>query len=802
MKRLLSISVLLQTLTAVVAVALVVVCGLGVQKAFERRQTAERVLNIIGASRDFYTAMQTVRLERGGLNNALALPDAAPAGMFPTFLTGNAGAQRRIDDALAKLADDPSPDFRTAAAAVRARRGAYQAAFDEAMAAARLPKSRRAADIGPRWIAADNALVASTSDLVHHLSSDISHDDTFIAEMTKVEQLVWWTRSAAGADDMLAGYIHALGRAPTPAEVSELTAQAGRASATWEIVEDEARMSGLPPSLRAAVAKANQAYFVNAVNARQTVMDELAAGRPVTISEQDHMQASTVGLRSLMAVAATGFDLSEAYAKAQLADADRDAGMAAASLLLTLGLAVFTMTFISGRIVAPIARISQAMGTVAAGDLAFEVPYQSRSDEIGRLARALAVFRRNALEKRAVEDELVRSRIAVEAAEAASRIKSQFLANMSHEIRTPLNGVLGMVQVMETEAVNPLAHERLHTIRDSGQALLQILNDVLDLSKIEAGELDLHAAPFDAGDLAARTLAVFAAGAEAKGLSVRCVVDAAAAGAWVGDAQRVRQILSNLISNALKFTDKGEVELSLQRQGEAVSFAVRDSGIGIAADALPKLFAKFSQVDDSNTRRFGGTGLGLAISRELAQLMGGDIAVESTPGVGSVFRVTLPLPYAGAAAAPVAAPAAAIVQTSERPLRILAAEDNPTNQKVLAALLAPLGVELTVVGDGQAAVDQWAAAPCDLILMDIQMPGMSGVAACQAIRAAEAARSLAPTPIVALSANAMSHQVDAYLAAGMTSHVAKPIDAAALFQAIAEAVAEAPDIPETLAAVG
>jgi CheY-like chemotaxis protein len=366
---------------------------------------------------------------------------------------------------------------------------------------------------------------------------------------------------------------------------------------------------------------------------------------------------------------------------------------------------------------------------------------------------------------------------------------------MSHEIRTPLNGVLGMVQVMEYEAATPLQLERLKTIRDSGQALLQILGDVLDLSKIEAGELELRPEEFDVADLAERTWALFSAAAQAKGLGAACTVDETAAGVWRGDEQRLRQIISNLLSNALKFTDRGDIALEVERRGEALSFAVHDTGIGIAAEALPKLFNKFSQVDESNTRRFGGTGLGLAISRELAQLMGGDIEVQSTPGQGSVFRVTLPLQRVGdapAKRAEAAVSTAAAPSVHDRPIRILAAEDNLTNQKVLAALLGPMGVELTLVGDGQSAVDQWRAAPCDLVLMDIQMPGMSGVAACQLIRAAEAELGVSPTPIIALSANAMSHQVDAYLAAGMTAHVAKPIDAKALYRAIEDAVDAAP----------
>jgi signal transduction histidine kinase/ActR/RegA family two-component response regulator len=608
--------------------------------------------------------------------------------------------------------------------------------------------------------------------------------------MIKIVQLVWWTRDAGGADDQMIGRANVLGASLTPGDLQAIAEQAGRAEQPWSILRYEVRAPDTPPSLKAAVARANTLYFVDQAKMRQTILAELAAGKPSTVPEPLEMSIARVGLQSLMDVASAAFDLSEAHARAELEQANRDALIAAAVMMTAVALGVFTLLFISGRVIGPIARITVAMGTVAAGDLAFDIPYQTRSDEIGRLARALDVFRRTALEKRRVEDELGRSRMAKQAAEDASRLKSQFLANMSHEIRTPLNGVLGMVQVMEQETRTALQAERLKTIRDSGQALLQVLNDVLDLSKIEAGEFELHEAEFDVVDLAERTCAAFSGAAAAKHLRVGLQIDPDAAGVWIGDAQRVRQILSNLLSNALKFTDTGGVTLEVEERSAALSFVVRDTGIGIAPDALPKLFSKFTQVDESNTRRFGGTGLGLAISRELAQLMKGDVEVESTPGVGSAFRVTLPLRFIGrrapAAEAPAAPPQPAPVH--ERPLRILAAEDNAINQKVLDALLAPLRAELTLVGDGQAAVEAWRAQPFDLVLMDIQIPGVSGVAACEMIRAEERARALPRIPIVALSANAMSHQVDAYLAAGMTAHVAKPIDAAALYRAIEDAV--------------
>jgi len=781
----------MHSIATVAVLASVTMCGLGLQKALDHRRTAERVLEIVGVSRDFFRVLQDVRIERGGLSNAITSPVVYPPSGAPGFRARLAQSEKIYTAVMAKLDQDPSLATPAEVSEIRARHAAYVAVRAEGVAAVHRPKSERPADLAGRLIAADNALVDAAGGLDHRLNAEASRDDPFVAEMTKIEQLVWSTRDAAGTDDQMIGRANALGAKLGPADLQAIAEEVGRAEQPWDFLRYELRAPDAPASLKAAVARADRLYFVDQARIRQTILTELAAGQPSTVSEPVEMAVARVGLESLMDVASAAFDLSEAHARVELDDANRDAAIAAAVMLGAVVLGVFTLVFISGRIVGPIARITAAMGTVAAGDLAFDIPYQARGDEIGALARALDVFRRTALEKRQVEDELGRSRVAMEAAEAANRLKSQFLANMSHEIRTPLNGVLGMVQVMEQETRTALQAERLKTIRDSGQALLQVLNDVLDLSKIEAGEFELHEAEFDVADLAGRTCAAFSGAAAAKQLRIGRQIDPDAAGVWIGDFLRVRQILSNLLSNALKFTDIGGVTLEVERRGAALSFVVRDTGIGIAPDAVPKLFSKFTQVDESNTRRFGGTGLGLAISRELAQLMKGDIEVESTPGVGSAFRVTLPLRFVGRRAAAPEAASVAQPQPSaaqERPLRILAAEDNAINQKVLDALLAPLRVQLTLVGDGKAAVDAWRAQSFDLILMDIQMPGVSGVVACEMIRAEEGARGLPRIPIVALSANAMNHQVDAYLAAGMTAHVAKPIDAGALYQAIEDAV--------------
>jgi signal transduction histidine kinase/FixJ family two-component response regulator len=373
-----------------------------------------------------------------------------------------------------------------------------------------------------------------------------------------------------------------------------------------------------------------------------------------------------------------------------------------------------------------------------------------------------------------------------QAADAANAAKSAFLATMSHEIRTPLNGVLGMAQAMQADKLSGAQRARIGIVRESGETLLAILNDILDLSKIEAGRLTLETTEFDMGDLARGTHAVFSVMAAERGLSLSLEIDEDALGTYEGDPTRVRQILHNLASNALKFTTAGEVGISVKALEAGVRIQVRDTGEGIAPEALDKLFDKFMQADASTTRRFGGTGLGLAICRELSEMMGGAIWAESQPGEGSTFTVDLPLIRLGETRQAIAEPAAPPRQESPQiaPLRVLAAEDNAINQLVLKTLLAQVGIDPVMVENGQLAVEAWEGDAFDLILMDMQMPVMDGLAATRRIREGEALDRRSPALIVALSANVLSHQVEAYRKAGMDAHLAKPIEVGRLFEIV------------------
>jgi len=400
-------------------------------------------------------------------------------------------------------------------------------------------------------------------------------------------------------------------------------------------------------------------------------------------------------------------------------------------------------------------------------------------------------------------------RTAAERAEAANRSKSEFLANMSHEIRTPLNGVVGVADVLSRTGLT--AHQRgmVELIRSSGVTLDRLLSDVLDLARIESGRLEIEREPFHLGDAARAVAGLLAMRAHEKGVALKVVIAAEAEGRVVGDVVRLKQILTNLLSNAVKFTEKGEVRLTVRYAGGAdrrFRFDVSDTGVGFDAAQKERVFARFQQADGSITRRFGGTGLGLAITRQLTELMGGALDCESEPGEGSTFSVVLPMLAAAETASDEFADrsrGAGVLSDGVRdgrPLRVLLADDHPTNRKVVELILAQVCVELTSVEDGLAAVEAFAAGAYDAVLMDMQMPGMDGLTATRAIREHELSRGLTPTPIFMLTANALAEHLEASRRAGADRHLTKPITADKLLGALADLEPQAPMQPEALSA--
>ena len=421
-----------------------------------------------------------------------------------------------------------------------------------------------------------------------------------------------------------------------------------------------------------------------------------------------------------------------------------------------------------------------------------KVPLRNDQDEIiGVLGVARDVTRRKQAEDQnqlmlerlhAAQGELTR---AVLAAEASNEAKSSFLANMSHEIRTPLNGILGMAQVLKHEILSPSQIEAVQMILESGKTLMALLNDVLDLSKIEAGKLNIEQTDGDLRDTFLYVQKLFLGRAEEKNIELRIEIDNDVPDEVKFDHIRVRQCMSNMVSNALKFTEIGSVTIVvgseiLNKSEYLILVDVTDTGIGISEEAVGQLFSDFSQADASTTRKYGGSGLGLAITRKLARLMGGDMTVASALGKGSTFRFTFQ-----ASARSAATTASAWMQEKRsgsatfHGLRLLLVDDNAINRSVARLLLAPTGVIITEATNGQEALDRLAEQNFDLVLLDVHMPVMDGTEAIKHIRAAW--RDL---PVIALTADAMSGDRERLLSIGMTGYASKPIEQAALVQEI------------------
>ena len=361
--------------------------------------------------------------------------------------------------------------------------------------------------------------------------------------------------------------------------------------------------------------------------------------------------------------------------------------------------------------------------------------------------------------------------------QAANRAKTEFLATITHELRTPLNGVLGMAQAMEHGPLDAIQRSRLETIRGSGHALLGLINTVLDISKIEAGRLELSETVFDLRAFSKELGDLYKALAKEKGLKFSLTLEDGGTRWRLGDEARLRQVLSNLLSNALKFTEKGSVTARIVCNGDRMSCSVSDTGVGIAPDQAPRLFEKFVQADASTTRRFGGTGLGLAICKEIVSLMGGSIRFDSKPGEGSCFSFEAPLPIADPEeVSKGAGEASALNDAPLEDLRVLVADDNATNRLVIQTLLRQFGIECAMAEGGEDVLAAWGSERWDLILMDIHMPRMDGLTATRRIRSAESSKGRERTPIVAITASVLSHETQAYLAAGRDDYIAKPID--------------------------
>ena len=643
-----SIGTLLTAITVVLTVLLVSIFAFWAKDAADRHRQAAHIRSVVTLKRAILAPREDLRTELGLERAIFGGPQAADEALMRNVRRLQARAQASLASTIQALEANSTGAARGRLDEIRQARAAYDAMLPRVTWALARPGHERPAGLELQWSAVIDDLAGAIDGQSEALSRELIHADSFINEMLKINDIAWQARAKAGVDRR---YIAtALLKGPAGwVGMEKLERISGEIDALWAVIRHDAELPITPVVLKTAMGRAQAKYFGEWRGIRGGITERLANGITPPISRLDLLALSNPGLDSLTAISRLTLNLTESHAAMQERDASNSFILAIGLMILSTGLAGFAAFYVSWRVVRPLHGITGAMAKivdgVVDGDLNQKIPFMQRRDEIGQFARTLSMFRDGAIKQQTLERDLLRSQMAREAAEASNRIKSEFLANMSHELRTPLNAIIGFSDIIGEEMFGPHDPRYRNYARDihgAGRHLLSLINDILDLSKAEAGKMELAVEAQDMEELIRECARLVRGRADERDLRMRVAI-APLPGLMI-DRLRVKQIFLNLLSNAIKFTPAGglvSVEAEQDVAGR-VTVRVRDTGIGMAPEMIACAFEPFRQINSQLARQSEGTGLGLSLVKTLTELHDGSVEMESMPGAGTCVSVTFP----------------------------------------------------------------------------------------------------------------------------------------------------------------
>jgi signal transduction histidine kinase len=646
-KQYLSIGTHLSAIISLLAIALVSVFAIFAIDAFNREREATNSLSVVHIERNILSTKEALRIELGILGTALTAPQNISVATTNRILAVHGRLEQSLASVVAELRARPGIGDPRSLAELRKAASLYNHMFGKVVATLPNRQEQRPGSLVAGWRAALVKLMNAVNGEANTLSIGVVSTDPFINTMMEINKIAWNVRVSAGNDRRnLATAISAAPRPLSAAQIQTFVDMNGGMNALWGVVEDDVGQPSIPAKLKVAIRNANTVYFIQFHNTRQNIIDRLTRGEELSISDQGWMKESNPGLSSIAAVSKTALDLTEEHATEQLGKARGKLQLAVAVMCLSIGLSSFTMLYVFRRLVWPLKLITRVLRTFVDGDLKDKIPFKRRRDEIGDFARALQLFRDGAIEKQYLEAELLRNQVAKDAAETSNRVKSEFLANMSHELRTPLNAIIGFSDLMQHKLFGPLSkkyEEYSVLINESGHHLLNLVSDVLDLAKIEAGKFSISPEPVDLRESVNYCIQLVERNAEERGIQLTTNLSECPL-TIMADARACKQILLNLLSNAVKFSrDSGQVNVMTAVVGDSVKIIVRDNGVGIPASALSRIGHAFEQASNDPLHAREGTGLGLALVRALVGQHGGSLLIDSKENVGTAVTIELPL---------------------------------------------------------------------------------------------------------------------------------------------------------------